>query len=62
MIHVLDASRSVTVVGALLSDRKADYVEVRGRGARPRQMKVEMSEMSEMMFSFSVVPLLCLCL
>lgn len=28
VIHVLDASRSVTVVGALLSDRKADYVEV----------------------------------
>lgn len=28
MIHVLDASRSVTVVGALLSNRKADYVEV----------------------------------
>lgn len=28
VVHVLDASRSVTVVGALLSDRKADYVEV----------------------------------
>ncbi|CAM9441759.1 unnamed protein product [Ectocarpus sp. 6 AP-2014] len=27
VIHVLDASRSVTVVGALLSDRKPDYVE-----------------------------------
>lgn len=27
VIHVLDASRSVTVVGALLSERKADYVE-----------------------------------
>eukprot|EP00903_Cladosiphon_okamuranus_P009574 g9116.t1 len=27
VVHVLDASRSVTVVGALLSDRKADYVE-----------------------------------
>lgn len=29
VIHVLDASRSVTVVGALLSERKADYVEVK---------------------------------
>lgn len=29
VIHVLDASRSVTVVGALLSHRKADYVEVK---------------------------------
>ena len=28
VIHVLDASRSVTVVGALLSERKDDYVEV----------------------------------
>ncbi|CAN0051218.1 unnamed protein product, partial [Discosporangium mesarthrocarpum] len=27
VIHVLDASRSVTVVGALLSDRKEDFVE-----------------------------------
>lgn len=29
---MLDASRSVTVVGALLSERKADYVEVRDGG------------------------------
>lgn len=38
MIHVLDASRSVTVVGALLSDRKADYVEVSVGDVMPRSV------------------------